>query len=366
MAQLFEKRQLGFKIRIPIIQAPMAGSGINTPELVAAVCNAGGLGCIAGAYLGKDSIAAQIRRVRELTDLPFGANLFAPSCWKPLSGNTQVQLQFLRSIHERLGLDPPKLPEHAGDNFADQLDVLLSCRVPVVSFTFGIFPSDAIERLHLQGTYVIGTATTVAEAKLLESAGVDAVVAQGAEAGGHRGTFDAVAPATVGTIALVPQIADAVRIPVIASGGIMDGRGVVAALALGASAVQMGTAFLVCAESGAAEAYKHAVLNAPEDGSSLTSAFSGRWARGIRNGFMEESERSHVEPLSFPWQNALTGPMRKAAAQKGDAQYLSLWAGQGTRMARRTTVAELMGALEREIAETRASLASGFSKTTAP
>jgi nitronate monooxygenase len=366
MAQRFEKRPLGFKTRIPIIQAPMAGSGINTPELVAAVCNGGGLGCIAGAYLTKDLIAAQIRRVRELTDLPFAANLFAPSCWGPFSGNTQAQIQFLKPIHERLGLEPPHLPEHAGDDFGEQLDVLLSYRVPVVSFTFGILPSDAIERLRLQGTYVIGTATTVAEAKLLESAGVDAVVAQGGDGGGHRGTFDAAAPACVGTIALVPQIADAVRIPVIASGGIMDGRGVVAALVLGASAVQMGTAFLVCAESGAAEAYKQAVLSATENSTSLTSIFSGRWARGIRNRFMEESERSHVEPLSFPWQNALTGPMRKAATKKGDAQYFSLWAGQGTRMARRMSVAELMSALEREIAEAKAPLASGLSKTTAP
>jgi nitronate monooxygenase len=157
-------------------------------------------------------------------------------------------------------------------------------------------------------------------------------------------------------MALVPQIVDAIQAPVIASGGIMDGRGIVAALALGASAVQMGTAFLTCAESGAPEVYKQAVLEAADDSTELTRAFSGRWARGIRNDFMVQSQQSGSEPISFPWQNELTRVMRNAAAKRGDKELLSLWAGQGTRLARRMTVAQLMAALEAEIQQTRLAL----------
>jgi nitronate monooxygenase len=193
---------------------------------------------------------------------------------------------------------------------------------------------------------VMGTATTVAEAVALERAGVDAVVAQGAEAGGHRGTF--VGPAEtslIGTMALVPQVVDAVTVPVVASGGIMDGRGIAAALALGASAVQMGTAFLTCEEAGVPPAYKEALLAADETDTALTRAFSGRMARGVRNRFL--TEMADHDPLPFPIQNALTRPMRAAAAAAGEADYLSLWAGQGVPMARQQSAADLMARLVR-------------------
>jgi nitronate monooxygenase len=199
--------------------------------------------------------------------------------------------------------------------------------------------------------FLIGTATTVEEAVELERAGVDAVVVQGSEAGGNRAKFSAEFDAAmVGTIALVPQVVDAVRVPVVASGGIMDGRGIAAALALGASAVQMGTAFLTCDEAGVSEAYKRAILGAREHETRLTRAFSGRPARGIVNRFMREVERADAAGaiLPFPLQNALTRALRSAAAKQGRAEFLSLWAGQGVRLARRQSARDLVRRLGAE------------------
>ncbi len=220
------------------------------------------------------------------------------------------------------------------------------------SFTFGLLPESATRAIKDRGMFLIGTATTVDEAVALQKAGVDAVVAQGSDAGGHRGTFSAdFSTALIGTMSLVPQVADAVRIPVIASGGIMDGRGIVAALALGASAVQMGTAFLTCDEAGVPEAYKQAILNAREDQTHITRAFSGKPARGIVNRFMTEVEKdgSPDSILPFPLQNKLTRPLRTKAAQQGQAEFLSLWAGQGLRLARRQPAAQLIARLKDEM-----------------
>jgi nitronate monooxygenase len=213
----------------------------------------------------------------------------------------------------------------------------------------GMLPAAAIAAIQAKGLVLAGTATTVDEAVALERAGVDLVVAQGSEAGGHRGTFDdAKADSSlVGTLALVPQIVDAVRVPVVASGGIMDGRGIAAALALGAGAAQLGTAFLTCDEAGVPDAYKQAILDAHEDETRVTRAFSGRAARGIVNRFMREIDAAG-DVLPFPLQNALTRPLRTAAATQGRAEFLSLWAGQGVRMARRQTAADLVAALVKE------------------
>ncbi len=223
----------------------------------------------------------------------------------------------------------------------------------------GNLPADTIGAIKARNMFVVGTATTVDEAIALEASGVDAIVAQGSEAGGHRGTFgkDYVS-GLVGGICLVPQVVDAVHVPVIASGGIMDGRGIVAALALGASAVQMGTAFLVCHESAAPEAYKDAILKAHEDQTRITRAFSGRAARGIQNRFMTEVEFDQDNDgaiLPFPLQNMLTRPLRAEAAKQGRAEFLSLWAGQGVRLARRQSAAELIARLAKEIDATIAS-----------
>jgi nitronate monooxygenase len=236
----------------------------------------------------------------------------------------------------------------------------------VFSFTFGVLPPDAIAAIKSKKMLLFGTATTVDEAIALEKAGVDGVVAQGSEAGGHRGTFGGdFQSGMIGTMALVPQIVDSVSVPVIASGGIMDGRGIAAAMALGASAVQLGTAFLTCEEAGIPEAYKKAILQAHEDQTRITRAFSGRPARGIVNRFMSEVESDAPGSiLPFPLQNSVTRPLRSAAAKAGRAEFLSLWAGQGVRMTRRQTASELVARLASELENTLSRLQSAEGKVT--
>ena len=331
----------------PIIQAPMAGGG-DTPALVAAVSEAGGLGSIGAAYLTADQLRDTVKAVRSQTARPFGVNLFAPMQAPAAPADMTDALARVAPFYAELGLPAPEAPAPAGTSFDALFPTALDSGAAVLSFTFGLLPEDAVRAVKERGMLLAGTATTVEEALALERLGVDLVVAQGAEAGGHRGTFAGpFEAAMVGTMALVPQMVDAVAAPVVASGGIMDGRGIAASLALGACGVQMGTAFLTCAEAGIAEVYREAILNAREDGTRLTRAFSGRPARGIANRFMEAAEGA---PLPFPMQNALTRPLRTAAAKQGRAEFLSLWAGQGVRMARRQTAAELMARLAEETA----------------
>ena len=334
----------------PIFQAPLAGGG-DTPALVAAVCEVGGLGFIGAAYLTAEQIGEAARKVRTQTSRPFGINLFAPMPMPDPPENPQPALERVAPFFAELGLEPPVVPAPARDSFNQQLIAALESGAAVFSFTLGILPKAAIEAIKERGMFLIGTATTVEEAIGLENGGVDAIVTQGSEAGGHRATFgDDFNAGLVGTISLVPQVVDAVTVPVIASGGIMDGRGIAAALALGASAVQLGTAFLTCDEAGVPEVYKKAILDAREDQTRLTRAFSGRPARGIVNRFMLEVERNDAADaiLPFPLQNQLTRPLRNAAAKQGRAEFLSLWAGQGIRLAQRQAAALLMERLASE------------------
>jgi len=348
-----------FGLHHPIVQAPLAGGG-DTPPLVAAVGEAGALGFIGAAYLTPAQIAESARAIRARTARPFGISLFAPQPAPPAPADVRSALERVTPYFAELGLPAPGVPGAAPDTFAEQLAAALDCGAAVFSFTFGVLPTEAIAAIKGRGMALFGTATTVEEAVALERAGVDAVVLQGSEAGGHRGTFGGDFQAgMVGTIALVPQVADAVRVPVIASGGIMDGRGIAAALVLGASAVQMGTAFLTCDEAGIPDAYKQAILGAREDGTRLTRAFSGRPARGIVNRFMTEVEGDSPAILPFPLQNTLTRPLRAAAAKAGRAEFLSLWAGQGVRLARRQSAAELVARLAKETAEVVERLAGG-------
>lgn len=328
----------------PIFQAPLAG-GADTPELVTAVSDSSALGFIGAGYLTPDQIAAAAAAVRAKTSRTFGINLFAPLPVVPAQ-NTEKTIERLSPYFLELGLPAPGAPAAPLYTFDDQLAACLETGASVFSFTFGLLPARAIEQIKSRKMFLIGTATTVEEAIALEESGVDAIVTQGSEAGGHRGTFQgSFESGMVGTIALVPQVVDAVKVPVIASGGIMDGRGIAAALALGASAVQLGTAFLLCKESGIPEAYREAILTAHEDQTRVTRAFSGRPARGIVNRFMSDMDSAPENILPMPWQNNLTRDLRREAAKQNRAEFLSLWSGQGTRMARRQSAAELIARL---------------------
>jgi nitronate monooxygenase len=330
-------------IEHPIVQAPMAG-GSTTPELVAAVSNAGGLGSLGAAYLPPEALREQIRKIRDLTERPFGVNLFVPSPFEEDPERIEHANALLGQYRKELGIEAPEKISSFAESFDDQLETVVEERVPVFSFTFGSLGPDLTGRLKQNGAMVIGTATTVREGLRLEEEGVDLVVAQGSEAGGHRGTFlGDFADALIGTMALVPQLADALSVPVVASGGIMDGRGLAAALILGAEAAQMGTAFLVCEESGAHPEFKRAVLEATEDETAVTRAFSGRAARGIKNRFLIEVGEHEGELPPFPVQNALTRDVRAAAQKQDRPEFMSLWVGQAARLARPIKAAELVG-----------------------
>jgi nitronate monooxygenase len=323
----------------------MAG-GPSTPELVAAVSNAGGLGSLGAAYLTPDQITDTIRRIRTLSTGPFSVNLFAGGWSMSADFDAGPMIELLAEVHQKLGLPPPVAPTPGPDPFPAQLEAVLDARPPIFSFTFGIPDRDAMVRLKARGIAIVGTATTVDEARQLEQAGVDAIVAQGAEAGAHRGTFlDSFESSMVPTLDLVRASAAAVSAPVIATGGLMDGHDIASAIQAGASAAQLGTAFLACPESGAPEAYKRAVLAAKEDTTVVTRAFSGRPARGLKNGFVASLNGRQDFILPYPLQNALTRPMRTAAAQQGFADYLSLWAGTGVARARAMPAGDLVASL---------------------
>ncbi len=340
-------------IEYPIIQAPMAG-GPSTDALVAAVSNAGGLGSLGAAYWKAVDIGPAIERVRALTDKPFSVNLFAGGY--PSIDDTdpkfdvQPMLQYLAEIHAELEIPPPALPEIPADPFPEQLEALIAARPPVFSFTFGLPSVDQLARIRAAGITTLGTATTVEEGSLLTVAGVDGIVAQGAEAGAHRGSFAApFEQSMVSTLDLVRGIADISPVSVVASGGIMDGRNIALALAAGAAAVQLGTAFLACPESGASAAYKRAILNAKKDTTVITRAFSGRPARGLANEFISRWQGREQCILPFPQQNMLTRPMRTTAMKRDDTRFLSLWAGTGVARVRSLPAAELVRVLMEEL-----------------
>jgi nitronate monooxygenase len=337
-------------IEHPILLAPMAGAG-GTPELAAAVSNAGGLGAWGGAYVTPDEIAATVRRMQELTPHPFNINLFAGGYETDRKVDPGPMLEIVGAAHAQLGLPPPVSPAMPASPFDSQLEAVLESRPPVFSFTSGIPSPAQIAALRERGIAVIGTATTAQEARLLEQAGVDAIVAQGAEAGAHRGTFagpfeDSMVPLAK----LMREIRATAALPVIASGGIMDGGDVARALQLGAAAVQLGTAFLPCPESGAPPAYKRALLAAMKDTTVITRAFSGRPARGLTNRFIAMVAGKEGAILPFRQQNDLTRPMRNAAGKQGAADFISLWAGQGVTRSRAMPAGDLVATL---IEETR-------------
>lgn len=330
------------KMKHPIIQAGMAG-GTTTPNLVAAVSNSGCLGTLGAGYMNPVDMKDDIRQIKQLTQFTYGVNLFIPEYPNVAEGEIKKANALLEPYRKELHLEHETEIKPLNNVFGKQIEVILEEKVPVCSFTFGVPSKEVIRDLKKEGVIVIGTATTVEEALINEEKGVDMIVAQGSEAGGHRGTF--LGPfenALIGTMALIPQVVDEVKIPVIAAGGIMDGRGIVASLALGAQAVQMGTAFVTSTESGANVQHKEAILQASENRTVITSAFSGKPARGIQNRFINEMKEYDDQILAYPLQNTLTKAIRKAAAINKQPEYMSLWSGQSPRLSMATSATKMI------------------------
>jgi nitronate monooxygenase len=333
----------------PIIQGPMAG-GANTPAMVAAVSEAGGLGSIGASMLPLETIRAQVAEVRGLTSRPFMLNFFVQGMPSPPQEEVERAIGLLRPIWSSLGWAELPRPAKWCEDFAAQFELLLELRPAVASFTFDILDGARVKRLHDAGIFVIGTVTNVEEALAWQAAGADAVVASGVEAGGHRGTFiGEQAAATLGALPLLSAVLEAVKLPVISAGNIMTGADIRERLSLGAAAVQMGTAFMVTDESGLPPAYKERLLAAQGNPTRLTRAFSGRLARGIENRFMRQMDSLESEVPAYPVQNALTGSIRAEAAKRGDAELLSLWAGTGVAKCRAMPAKQLMETLIEEI-----------------
>lgn len=338
-------------LRVPIVQAPMAG-GPSTPDLVAAVSETGALGSFGFAYLQPEAMLREVEAVRARTSGPFNLNLFGSA--QPGAIDAAAQrgaLDAVAGYYAELGLPAPEpvRPPYAPD-FQAQLAAVEEIRPPVLTLHLGDLTAERVRRFRSMGVKVGCSATCVAEAQRLEAVGVDFIVAQGAEAGGHRGSYlrDPY-EAMTGTFAVVRLIVRSVRTPVIAAGGIMDGAGIAAALALGAQGAQLGTAFIPCPESGASRIHKESVLAAREDTTLITEKFSGKPARGLSNRFMREMENK--PQLPFPAQNAMVGRLRAASAKAGNPDFVALWAGQGVAMARALPAAELVAVLEAEALE---------------
>ncbi|MCM3718985.1 nitronate monooxygenase [Fictibacillus phosphorivorans] len=346
-------------IKYPIIQAGMAG-GPTTPELVAAVSNAGALGTLGAGYMSPEDIRKVLSEIMTLTEKPFAVNLFLPQVYEKNEQQILSMQKQLNKYRQKLGLPEVSTVPDIQNHFEQQLNVMIEAGVKVLSFTFNEPSADLVEKLHDHGITVIATATTVKEAKNLELRGVDMIVAQGSEAGGHRGTFlNGEEEALIGTMALVPQIVDAVECPVIAAGGIMDGRGMMAALSLGASAVQLGTAFLTIKESGASEIHKSAILASKDTDTKVTSAFSGKSARGMKNEMMLSLENTKNLP-PYPIQHMLTSDIRKEAARQGNKEFVSMWAGQASAMSKESTAKELINQLVSDCKNTLSSLSTDW------
>lgn len=316
----------------PVLQAPMLG--VTSPEMVAGISNAGGLGSLPVGGLSPEKTRELIQKVKQLTDKPFAVNLFAHNLPEYNQEEAEAMRSFLQELKNKQGFSAeiPELDSLKFYTFKEQIAILIEENVRIVSFTFGIPDDASLLQLKRNGAKLIGTATCVDEAILLEQKGVDTITLQGIEAGGHRGSFLHDKLPQVGLMALVPMTAKVVNIPLIASGAINSGATIKAAFALGAIGVQIGTAFIPSTESVAIPAYKRALATTKDTSSSLTRAFSGRWARGIHNAFMEQVEHSGIAIPPYPVQNSLTGTLRTEAQQQNKGQWTNLWAGQAASM----------------------------------
>jgi nitronate monooxygenase len=336
-------------IRYPIVLGPFGG-GFSSATLTAAVSNAGGLGSYGAQGMSPGAIRAAVAEIAALTQAPFAVNLWVSTDDAGATAVSQAQyeaaLQPLRPFFEALGVEPPRPPFSRWPTFDEQVEALIDARPPAFSFIFGVPSSAVLDACRARGILTIGTATTVDEAVALERAGTDVVVASGFEAGGHRASFLREAEASLmGTFALVPQMADAVRIPVVAAGGIADGRGVAAALTLGAAGVQVGTAFLACDESNAPPAHKAALRNARSTPTILTRAYTGRLARGLSNQLGETVHACAGPWLPYPVQGELVRGLRAEALRQGRTDLIAMWAGQATPLVTHTRAADVFAGL---------------------
>jgi nitronate monooxygenase len=332
----------------PIVQAPMAG-GPSTAGLAVAVAEAGGLGFLAAGYRGADAVRADIAELRERTDRPFGVNLFVPPAAAPDRAAVERYAARLGAEAERYGATLGD-PRHDDDGWEDKLALVADERVAVVSFTFGCPAPAVVERLHEAGAAVWVTVTTAEEAVTARDAGADALVVQGAEAGGHRASFDDERPGSIGLLALLQLVAAAVDLPLVATGGLVTGRAVAAVLAAGASAAQLGTALMLTPEAATSPPHREALRGDAD--TALTRAFSGRTARGLVNRFLRE--HGAAAPSAYPEVHHLTSPLRAAARERGDADGINLWAGQAYALAQDAAAAEIV---RRVAADARRALA---------
>jgi nitronate monooxygenase len=334
-------------LALPIVQAPLAG-GLSTPALAAAVSQAGGLGMLAAGYKTADALAADVEALRAATPAPFGINLFAPPAGA-------ADAEAVAAYAARIGVEAERQDAELGeprdddDGWEAKLALLHEVRPAVASFAFGCPPAATIAALQGDGIAAWVTITTPAEARSAAAAGADALVVQGAEAGGHRASFDDAAPGAIGLLALLQLVAAEVELPLVATGGLMSGAGIAAVLAAGAAAAQLGSALLLTPEAGTSAPHRAALASAAE--TALTRAFSGRTARGIVNRFVREHDRA--APSAYPAVHHLTAPLRAAARERGDAEAINLWAGQAHQLARELPAGELVQALA---AEARAAL----------
>lgn len=320
------------RLAVPVVQAPMAG-GVSRPELVRAVSDAGGLGFLAGGYLTAQALREQVRAVG--VDGPFGVNLFVPEEPHP-DADVAAYRHGLQPLAERFEVSLPEPDWADTDHFAAKVDVLLEEQVPVVSFAFGVPPDDVLQAFRAQGTAVVVTVTTAAEAQA--AAGADALCVQGPEAGAHRSTHHVDdEPGSTPLADLLQEIRPGV--PVIAAGGITSGSDVADALAAGAAAVQLGTAYLRSDEAGTKQAHRDALVDPHFEDTVVTRAFTGRPARGLRNAFTDAF--AELAPHAYPQVHHLTAPIRGAAAAAGEAERMALWAGVGFRAARTGPAAEI-------------------------
>jgi nitronate monooxygenase len=341
-----------FKIDLPILQAPMAGA--STPEMAIAVCEAGGLGSLPCAQYDLAGAQAALQQVRAATKRPINVNFFCHSMPKPDPAEDKKWRARLAGYYRELGLDP-EMPSPPGGRTpfdAAFCGWIEEARPEIASFHFGLPEPALLQRVKATGAKVIGSATTVKEARWLEEKGCDAVIAMGYEAGGHRGNFLTDDPSRdmtrqVGTFALVPQVVDAVKVPVIAAGGIADARGIVAAFALGAAAVQIGTAYLFTPEAKIPAYYRAALKTAADDGTMVTNLFTGRPARGIANRVMREVGPLSADAPRFPLAGGALTPLRKVMEAKSSGDFSNMWAGQAARLG----VEMPAGELTRKLAE---------------